>query len=54
MARVDIRSVSLTSFNGYTATVLVDMVYTYFNGSVISSLQPFLPVLRCLPRHLDV
>ena len=42
VARVDIRSVSLTSFNGYTATVLVDMVYTYFNGTVTSSLQPFL------------
>ena len=41
VARVDIRSVSLTSFTGYTATVLVDMVYTYFNGTVASSLQPF-------------
>lgn len=41
VARVDIRSVGITSYSGYNAYVLVDMVYTYFNGAVISSLQPF-------------
>lgn len=41
VARVDIRSVSVTSLAGTSANVLVDLVYTYFNGAVISSLQPF-------------
>jgi hypothetical protein len=39
--RVDVKSVYLSSFNGYYADVTVNMVYNYFNGTVAPAQVPF-------------
>jgi len=39
--RVDIYNVTITSWDGYYATVVVNMVYNYMNGFVNSSSQTF-------------
>jgi hypothetical protein len=41
VSRVDVWYVTLNTFNGYYASVTVDMSYTYFNGTVTRVAQPF-------------